>query len=61
LLKGWIDTFLAAYGFLTGSDADALGREAQFLLAFRTFAIELLDDILRGLQYIPLVQQIITV
>jgi hypothetical protein len=59
--QGGIDTSLTASCLLKGSDADAVRREAQLLLTFWTFSIELFDDILRGLQYITLIQKMITV
>jgi len=59
--QGGIDTSLAASCFFKGSDADAVRREAQLLLTFWTFSIKLFDDVLWGLQYITLIQKMITV
>jgi hypothetical protein len=42
-----------------GTDADATTRKDQLPITLRAAPIELLDDILRGLQYIPMVENMI--
>ena len=43
-----------------GADADATTRKDQLPIALWAVPVELLDDVLRRLQYVPLVEKMVT-